>query len=97
MPYEYTEIKTVKVNIDYHVQFDQHLYSVPHHLVGERLELHAKAYVIELYFHHQRVPHMLGPTDLAPQRCQSICRYQTCQASSMECRPVDELGQGHGR
>jgi len=54
-PYEYTEIKTVKVNIDYHVQFDQHLYSVPHHLVGERLELQAKAHLIELYFHHQRV------------------------------------------
>ena len=54
-PYEYTEIKTVKVNIDYHIQYDQHLYSVPHHLVGERLELHAKAYLIELYFHHQRI------------------------------------------
>ena len=53
--YEYTEIKTVKVNIDYHVQFDQHLYSVPHHLVGERLELHAKAHLIELYFKHRRI------------------------------------------
>ena len=54
-PYTYTEIKTVKVNIDYHIQYDDHLYSVPHHLVGERLELHAKAHLIELYFQHQRV------------------------------------------
>ena len=53
--YEYTEIKTVKVNIDYHIQFDDHLYSVPHHLVGERLELHAKAYLIELYFKNKQV------------------------------------------
>jgi len=53
--YEYTDIKTVKVNIDYHVQYDQHLYSVPHHLVGEKLELHAKEHLIELIFHHQRV------------------------------------------
>jgi transposase len=53
--YQYTYIKTVKVNIDYHIQYDQHLYSVPDHLVGEQLELHAKDKVIELYFHKQRV------------------------------------------
>ncbi len=54
-PYQYTDIKTVKVNIDYHVQYDQHLYSVPHHLVGEKLVLHASDHLIELYFHHQRI------------------------------------------
>ncbi|MCK5478559.1 MAG: IS21 family transposase, partial [Methylococcales bacterium] len=53
--YQYTEIKTVKVNIDYHLQYDNHLYSVPHHLVGEKLELHAKEYLIELYFHNNRI------------------------------------------
>jgi len=53
--YQYTDIKTVKVNIDYHIQYDQHFYSVPHHLVGEKLELHAKEYLIELYFHNQRI------------------------------------------
>ena len=44
--FEFTEIKTVKVNVDYHIQFDGHLYSVPHHLVGEKLELYAKAFLI---------------------------------------------------
>jgi len=53
--YQYTDIKTVKVNIDYHIQYDQHLYSVPHHLVGEKLSLHAKDQLIEIYFQHQRV------------------------------------------
>jgi len=53
--YHFTDIKTVKVNIDYHLQYDDHFYSVPHHLVGEKLELHAKEYVIELYFHNQRI------------------------------------------
>ena len=48
--YQYTDIKQVKVNIDYHVQYEEHLYSVPHHLVGERIELHAKRNVIELVF-----------------------------------------------
>lgn len=50
--YQYTDIKTVKVNIDYHIQ---HLYSVPHHLVGEKLEIHAKNSLIELYFHNTRI------------------------------------------
>lgn len=54
-PYQYTEIKWAKVNIDYHIQYDRHLYSVPHHLVGEKVELHAKDQLIELYFHNQRV------------------------------------------
>ena len=40
--YQYTDIKRVKVNIDYHIQCDRHLYSVPHQLVGETLELHAR-------------------------------------------------------
>ena len=53
--YQYTHVKTVKVNVDYHIQYDQHLYSVPHHLVGEKLELHAKDRLIELYFRNQRV------------------------------------------
>jgi transposase len=48
--YEYTDIKPVKVNIDYHVQYDDHFYSVPHHLVGERIELHAKFNTIDVYF-----------------------------------------------
>lgn len=53
--YQYTDIKLAKVNIDYHIEYDNHLYSVPHHLVGEKVELHAKEQLIELYFHHQRV------------------------------------------
>jgi len=53
--YQYTEIKTVKVNVDYHIQYAHHLYSVPHHLVGEKLELHANDNLVELYFHNKRI------------------------------------------
>ncbi|MDP6583014.1 MAG: IS21 family transposase, partial [Anaerolineales bacterium] len=68
--YQYTEIKRVKVNIDYHVQFDQHHYSVPHHLVGEKLELHATDNLIEVYFHNNRITshprkHYPGMTTIA--------------------------------
>jgi len=38
-PYEYTQFKFAKVAKDYHVAFDNHWYSVPHALVGERVEV----------------------------------------------------------
>lgn len=53
--YQYTEIKTARVNIDYHIQYDQHLYSIPHHCVGERVEIHAGNNLIDIYFHNKRI------------------------------------------
>lgn len=54
-PYQYTDIKTARVNIDYHIAYDHHLYSAPHHCVGEQVELHASDQLIEVYFHNQRI------------------------------------------
>lgn len=54
-PYQYTEFRTAKVNIDYHLQYDDHLYSVPHHLVGERVELQATTDLVQVLFHNRRV------------------------------------------
>ncbi len=53
--YRYTDIKTARVNIDYHVAYDHHLYSVPHHCVGEQVELHACDKLIEVYFQGKRI------------------------------------------
>ena len=54
-PYRYVAIKPVKVNIDYHVQYEEHCYSVPHQYVGERMELHASDTLVEVYFRRQLV------------------------------------------
>lgn len=54
-PYRYVDIKPVKVNIDYHVEYRQHHYSVPHQYVGEQLELHAAESLVTLYFRRQLV------------------------------------------
>jgi len=54
-PYRYVDIKPVKVNIDYHVQYRQHHYSVPHQYVGEKLELHAGESLVTIYFRRQVV------------------------------------------
>jgi transposase len=49
------EWKTVKVNIDYHIEFDHHYYSAPHGLLHEALEVRATASTIELYRNGERV------------------------------------------
>lgn len=54
-PYHYVDIKGVKVNIDYHVQYQQHHYSVPHQYVGETLELHASDTLVTLYCQRSQV------------------------------------------
>ena len=54
-PYRYTAIMSVKVNINYHVQYKDHHYSVPHQYVGERLELHASETLVQAYFRRQLV------------------------------------------
>jgi len=49
-PYEYAARKTVRVNIDYHVEFEKHLYSVPHRLIHQQVDLHATEHMVEIFF-----------------------------------------------
>jgi len=51
----YSEWNEVRVNIDYHVAFDDNYYSAPHTLVHEHLDLRATSTTIELFFKNQRV------------------------------------------
>lgn len=53
--YQYVEIKSVKVNIDYHIQYQHHHYSVPHQFVGETLELQVGDALVSLYFQQKLV------------------------------------------
>ena len=45
----------VGVNIDYHLEFDYHYYSVPYALVGKRVDVRATATVVEIFRHSRRV------------------------------------------
>ena len=49
-PYEYTQLKFAKVAKDYHVSFDDHWYSIPHALVGERVEVIASQRLIRVRY-----------------------------------------------
>jgi transposase len=53
--YEYAEWRLVRVNIDYHVEYKEYFYSVPHTLIGQQLDLRATERGIEIFHHGQRV------------------------------------------
>jgi transposase len=54
-PYVLGRWKIAKVNIDYHVEFEGHYYSVPHRLVGARLDVRATDTLVECFAANQRV------------------------------------------
>ena len=53
--YEFAEWRKARVNIDYHIQVDGHLYSVPHALRGEEVEVRLSATTVEVFHRHRRV------------------------------------------
>lgn len=54
-PYEIAAFKTVRVNVDYHVEIARHRYSVPHALVGQALDARITAHAVELLHRGRRV------------------------------------------
>lgn len=54
-PYQQRTRKLARVHIDYHVELDGHYYSVPYHLVRERVELRFDERTLEVYHGGQRV------------------------------------------
>ncbi|MGH9451326.1 MAG: Mu transposase domain-containing protein, partial [Terriglobia bacterium] len=44
-----------RVNIDYHIQFDRHFYSVPYTLTGQLVEIRSTATTVEIFHRGQRV------------------------------------------
>lgn len=54
-PYEYATWGTAKVNIDYHIAVEKHLYSVPYLLVRAEVEVRLTATMIEVLHQGKRV------------------------------------------
>ena len=53
--YEMAVWKECSVNIDYHIEFEHNLYSVPHALVGQRVEVRATARCVEVFLRSTRI------------------------------------------
>jgi transposase len=53
--YDFGLWRTARVNIDYHVEFERHYYSVPYQLTGETVELRATAATLEIFHQGARI------------------------------------------
>jgi transposase len=81
-PYEYADWKRCRVNIDYHVEFDKHFYSVPFRLIRTEVEARVTAKTIEIFHRgklvathlRSRRPHR--PTTVADHMPSSHRRYR---------------------
>ena len=54
-PYAYAVWKTAKVNIDYHIAFEKHFYSVPHTLIHQPVEVRASERMVEIFHKGKQV------------------------------------------
>lgn len=54
-PYRFTEFKTARVNIDYHIEVDEHYYSVPCTFSGKLVEARFSGSFIEIFFDGKRI------------------------------------------
>jgi transposase len=62
--YELAWWKKARVNIDYHIELDEHLYSVPYQLVGKQVDVRATTACVEVFHAGRRVashPRASGP------------------------------------
>ena len=53
--YEYAEWKKARVNMDYHIEFEQHYYSVPYQLLKEQVDIRCTNTIIEVFSKNKRV------------------------------------------
>jgi len=53
--YEFAIWKTATVNIDYHVAFEKHYYSVPHTLIRQQVEVRASERMVQIFHKGQQV------------------------------------------
>ena len=54
-PYQFAEWRKARVNIDYHIEVDQHYYSVPFRLIREQLDVRLTATTVEAFHRGERV------------------------------------------
>jgi len=60
--YEFHQWATARVNIDYHVEFERHYYSVPYTLTGQVVEIRSTLTTVEIFHRGERVAsHLRSP------------------------------------
>jgi transposase len=54
-PYEYMHYKKARVHLDYHVELEQHYYSVPYQWIGKEIDLRFSAECIECWYQGKQI------------------------------------------
>jgi transposase len=67
-PYEYATTKTTRVNIDYHMEFEKHFYSVPYTLIHEEVRIRATEHMLEIFHKSSVQPIAIHPRSRVPGR-----------------------------
>ena len=67
-PFEYATTKTTRVNIDYHVEFEKHFYSVPYTLIHEEVRIRATEHMLEIFHKSKVQPVAIHPRSKVPGR-----------------------------
>ena len=81
--YVYTEVKKATVYVDYHVEVDGHYYSVPHRLVGEKVETHASAHSVSVMHRgHSVASHAAVIARAHSRRWLTICHTRIANTRS---------------
>jgi hypothetical protein len=88
-PYEYAERKTATVNMDYHIEFDEHLYSVPHALIHQKVDIHATEKMVEIRHHGK--PVAIHPRNFRQGRFSTLREHMPANHQFMEDINPDKL------
>jgi transposase len=96
-PYEFARWKNARVNIDYHVSFEGHYYSVPHSLVGQEVRLRATERMLEIFHRNQPVAlhplsNVLGRFSTCPEHMPSQHRFVLNTDSDGLLREAAKIG-----
>jgi len=81
-PYEYAERKTATVNMDYHIEFDEHLYSVPHALIHQVVDVFATERMVEIRHHGKSVA--IHPRNFRKGRFSTLREHMPANHQFME-------------
>jgi hypothetical protein len=94
-PYEVAQWKNARVNIDYHVMYDDRPYRVPHTMVGAEVQVPATVTTVEILHKARRVvayPRCWGPKGTAtPLKLEDTGRRRTA-TTGRDLRPAWCLG-----
>jgi len=90
-PYEYAQWKQAKVHLDYHVEIDKHAYSVPHTLIGKRVDVRIAARTVEVFLRGKAVA--VHPRSLRRGGFTTLAEHRPAQHRAITDLSIEKLFQ----